>query len=381
MTEGNHVLYLFGAGASAKAIPVVHGLPGDMKKIADRLKEWGLNIPQVSPEIIERAEIICTDLHELADTINEVEKSQGIKCTVDDYMSHLEKKPYGQAKYQKSKSTLATYFLLKQFFNTDKPIQLDERYGDWLRNIVPDRKQEKFANNIRCLTWNYDMQMELAYYQYFPKESPVTPCEIINAFSYPQPFRKVANPSQLGIHLNGIVLPTKNLQFTEDEPLYKHFVGVIAELFHTTDGQNHAKNKFSPSGWGSKFLKKLLDISQHYTLQFHWDRHTYNPYGMDPVFDRTELEKAIVEHKILENAACVVVVGYSFPGCNGNMDRKILRSLKNRPVKIYIQDPEAKAVRERIIQQFEWPEEYQNRIIPITGTSSFFIPDMLIPEN
>ena len=441
MTDGKHVLYLFGAGASAEAIPVAKKLPKDMKKIAGKLKKWHQNIPQVSPEIIARArererarararageiageiaraieieieieiereiqiereivseseseraraiekarareraraEIICTDLEDLADKVKNFKKSTNIECTVDKYLSSLSKQSLEENNYEKSKNTLAIYILLKQFFNTDENIQLDDRYGAWLRNIVPDRKQEKFENNIRCLTWDYDMQMELAYYQYFLREKPRSPCEIINAFSYPQPFSGLEKQPQLGIHLNGIVL----LKKLQNKIWYDSFAKILNDLFDTTRGHNHAKNKFSPSGWGSKFLMDLLRLSQDCTLQFHWDWQNSNRLGTDAAFDRTKLEKAIVEHKILENAACVVVVGYSFPGYNEDMDRKIIRSIKNSRLTMYIQDRRAEAVRERIIQQFELSEEYQKRIIPITETSSFFIPDMLIPEN
>ena len=375
----SHVLYLFGAGASAEAIPVVDDLPKDMKKIAGRLTEWHEN-HRLPSEIKERARIICTNLKDLANTVNEVKKSQGIECTVDKYISSLSKKQSvkAQVKYEKSKNTLATYILLRQFFNTDEHIQIDERYGDWLRNVVPDREQEKFANNIRCLTWNYDMQMELAYYQHFYKEKEsLPPGKIINAFSYPQPVSVTsrAHPSQLGLHLNGIVLPTE-IRFPDNGRLQKRFEPFLNGLFEPMLEANHSKGEFSSSGGGRKLLISLLELSKKYTLQFHWDWQNSNRLWTDAV-----LEKAIVEHKILGNAECVVVVGYSFPGCNGNMDRKILRSLEHLPVKIYIQDPEADVVKERITQQFELSERQQKRIIPITETSSFHIPDMLRPEN
>ena len=148
----------------------------------------------------------------------------------------------------------------------------------------------------------------------FPRKANPPPFKIINAFSYPQPFPKAADQPQLGIHLNGIVLPTKNLQ---NKILQDSFPDILNDLFDTTLEANHAKGEFSSSGGGSKFLMDLLELSQHYTLQFHWDWQNSNRLWTDAV-----LEKAIVEHKILGNAECVVVVGYSFPGCNGNMDRR-----------------------------------------------------------
>ena len=321
----SHVLYLFGAGASAEAIPVVHGLPEDMKKIAGRLTEWYQNTPQVPPEIKERAEIICIDLEDLADKVNNFKAREGIEYTVDKYISSLEKKQSteAQVKYEKSKNTLATYILLRHFFNNDEHIQLDERYGDWLRNVVPDRKEETFANNIRCLTWNYDLQMEFAYYQHFYKEKPGPPGKIINAFSYPQPFPTVATQPQLGIHLNGIVLPT-DIQFTGDGHSQGPFTQFINRLFHIMLGAEHLEGNFSSSDKGIQLLTDLLILSQDCTLQFHWDRLTNNQLGTDAV-----LNKAVLDKTVFEKAACIVIVGYSFPGCNGNMDSEIIRSIKN----------------------------------------------------
>ena len=38
--DKEHVLYLFGAGASANAVPVVDKLSHDMKKVARKLEKW-----------------------------------------------------------------------------------------------------------------------------------------------------------------------------------------------------------------------------------------------------------------------------------------------------------------------------------------------------
>ena len=75
--ENNHVLYLFGAGASANAIPVVDGIPGDMKKVADELEEWYKeHQSQIKEEkTAERVREIHTALRELADTVKGSERA------------------------------------------------------------------------------------------------------------------------------------------------------------------------------------------------------------------------------------------------------------------------------------------------------------------
>ena len=114
----DQVLYLFGAGASANAIPVINGIPDDMKEVADKLEEWHKEHEHKIEykSIKERVKIIVSSLRELAVTV----KGSGNGLTVDEYISSLEKgsdiNPTSHDECQKSKNTLATYLFIKAIF-------------------------------------------------------------------------------------------------------------------------------------------------------------------------------------------------------------------------------------------------------------------------
>ena len=84
MGNNSHVLYLFGAGASANAIPVADKLPDDMGDVACELEKWYKKAPPQLQEVVEgRKEEVCKALlRELANTIN-VEKRKSRKEKVN----------------------------------------------------------------------------------------------------------------------------------------------------------------------------------------------------------------------------------------------------------------------------------------------------------
>ena len=402
----DHVLYLFGAGASAKTIPVVNDIPDDMKKVADKLREWYGEHQHLLGEEQERERIesIHKALDELADavknfgnrpgaiTVNELAdavKNSGNRpeaITVDEYISslynHGKINPESREKCEKSRSTLSAYILLKQIFQTDQDIKMDWRYGDWLREIVGGGMQAEFAKKIRFLTWNYDFQMELSYYQHFFKTDAESFSKICNAFLCPresissekknEPQSDIFSLGQLGIHLNG----TACLGQTQADDAHVQGNPVdeqpfsVAQLFSLKLlDSNKAKERVREEAKKAsvRLFRNLLKWLSSYTVQFHWDIQNID-----------KLKKQI--STMLEKVECMVVVGYSFPGYNQRMDEFIFDCVKKRikekgeDFKIYIQDPKPKKIAKKLDWHFGLSEE---NVIPIIGTKSFYIPDIL----
>lgn len=171
-SSNKYVLYLFGAGASAQTVPVAKQMPKDVESTAQRLEEWYTG-RELQEGVAARAEVVRNDLWALAGDFreyrNEEQSASGGAAqdsTLDMYM-HILKKNGREEKYQKRKNTLAIYVLLRQMFIVSEHAKMDERYGDWLEKIAPSKDPADFGNSIRVLTWNYDMQMEFAYYRHF----------------------------------------------------------------------------------------------------------------------------------------------------------------------------------------------------------------------
>ena len=370
----DHVLYLFGAGASARALPVVDRIPHDMKEVANKLQNGDGQI-KIHEEVTKIVNPIVAALHELADAVladaDEDKKNEQVPITVDEYISDLEKginlsKAF-EKKYKKSKNTLAIYVLLRQFFNADKTIKIEARYGDWLREIARNKDSKQFEEKVRVLTWNYDFQMELAYHRHF-SDGKLAVSHVFDIFSGqtpPMSSAQESSPQPVGMHLNGVAEADRE----GAERCYQDFT---KPFFHNLFELLPPNSKFSSSPWGGKLLIELLVISRFYNVKFHWD-----------IEDLEGLEKRI--RTMLQKVVRVVVVGYSFPACNQRADKLIVDCLKDkiaklpgrssRQLKIYIQDPNADEVADKVIKRFGFPKE---NIETITDKRDFYVPDFLM---
>ena len=415
MQENNrHVLYLFGAGASVNAIPVIDEIPDDMKDVANKLQQWHeKHEDQIEEKIKEKIKNICKALDELADAVN---KENSI--TVDQYISslynHGKIDSEAREKCKKSRNTLALYILLRQFFQAHEKTKMEGRYGDWLRETAKDCLQKDFADKIRFLTWNYDIQLELAYWQHFLKKDYEDLFRIFNAFLGPksgmcgnatksissndpkeEPQSDIFSLGKFGMHLNGTV----HVKDEEEQPIDTHNPDAFS-ISHpgATDGRQKFKldmlfsTMLLPDNPLSQeaivgFFSTLLERAENYTVEFHWEIHEadnvlslgkgkisgsnlaypdlkYISYG-------DALKKKI--KAMLENVVCMVVVGYSFPMYNRGVDQFIIDCMKGK--KIYIQDIRAEGVAKKVIQEFQLNEK---DIVPITDTRAFYLPDVLM---
>jgi hypothetical protein len=170
------ITYLFGAGASANAIPTVDSLG---YRIQDLIKYLTIlsdeNKKESSEESKKNKKLINIDaLQFIIDDLNWVYKESENHQTVDT----LAKKYYVQGKassLNRLKRALISYFYFEQNikFKTydeqkyDFPIFLDKRYDNLIASIA-DKKPTgiRLRNHIKCITWNYDLQLDFAIKNY-----------------------------------------------------------------------------------------------------------------------------------------------------------------------------------------------------------------------
>jgi hypothetical protein len=171
-----------------------------------------------------------------------------------------------------------------------------------LRFLISVANEKKIPKNLKILSWNYDRQLEIA--AAFLARNPASASEKIEGFTcWPN------------------VSESENLQADEDEPFLHHLNGV-AGYYYTIKAM-------------SNFQEDCYDFTERESLlSFAWD-HDMN--SNKQFFTIKRLRKAI---KVATGTDILVIIGYSFPYFNRNVDRLIFEAMAEHPLKkIYFQDP------------------------------------------
>lgn len=334
--------YILGAGASAQALPLVkdnpskfiNGLPTGFKLFIEQLNALATSI---SSDLEEEVSELKRDLTHFS--IKAVEFN-----TIDTYAKflHLQGHKHND-ELKRLKDTLSIYFLYEQIINK----KFDKRYLIFLISIL---ERSIFPENLNILTWNYDFQMQIAA-EYFQKEtfkqtgfSTEHSPPLINYFpgvwNIPIPGQK----HQL-IHLNGIA-------------------GFSAHKGNRNiSGLPLIGQSLTPKGLLTAFFKEKAHYDR--LLTFAWE----NAIQTFPGNYSTMLKHAL---SAVQNTEVLIVIGYSFPFFNREIDRLIFEEMKksNSLKQIYFQDPSERSGK-FLINQFELKDV---DIFDVKDIEQFFIP-------
>jgi len=293
-----------GAGASAEAIPVALNLKEAINTFVDTL--IGSDVP-LRPAEYEEISKTGEWLEYYGDVKWLMENSKG--KTIDEFAKDLYDRA-DDAELNLVKSIVGAYFMITQSDN-----KLDRRYSHFLSVFAdPERTARRPRGNIKVVTWNYDSQFETGYALKYKSDLP-TAITQLQAFPF----------------VNG------EGKISEDEIDFKKFAVVrlngIAGLQLTPQGKSRMISFVTlPRPEAVKRavhfhkLYKHGDGTQRPLMVYAWEQHV----------DIAEKSRQI-SREILANTNVLVIVGYSFPPFNEDIDREILRSIKNLH-KVYVQD-------------------------------------------
>ena len=349
-----NITYLLGAGASANCLPVINELPIRLRHLRDELRANSVNFP----EDIDENLLKCID-----EILIDIESH----TTIDT----LAKKYYLTGKLEKLKrlkKVLITYFQYEQSFiegiirkSTLKEVP-DKRYDSFIATIIDNHiKNLSLPNNFKIITWNYDIQFELAYQEYLNDKTHLEIQKVIQAIPSTEfisdEFTPDINKFML-IRLNGIAGCNKSL-LDKGKAL-----------------------KFQDTFSRGKFLNAVKDFflslpeEDIKLLNYSWEKNEEFELAHNKLIQIQEIAK-----KIMFETNILVIIGYSFPLFNRSVDKELVCSLQSHLVKnIYIQDtPErAKEMKDLIIDSFEnlqqMNEESPHKIKEVSYTGQFFIP-------
>lgn len=364
----SNIVYILGAGASYGCLPTIEEFNNDDRKKLF-LKDHKQNIRNKysvghtkklmaqpgypSNEILKEYE---SDLDWL---FNEVATAHMSIDTFAKRMHLIKDKNFAEKRTHRFKTILTTYFLLLQI--TKAP---NKRYDSFFASILEDTA-DNLPSNISIVSWNYDLQWEIAYTWYSLKNDVLASRELLNVHSKGDG-KKVQNGNKFKIlNVNGTCL----WQDTVNDKICDVLSGF-------------SQNTLDP--WDEKIFEKIMmrywDLKKNSPnvknrLSFSWEEESGK---QDPVI--TMALNAIAQAEVL------VVIGYSFPTFNRKIDKLLLSHLKSKDTKIYIQcKDDNDRVKERLLtllpsgfklhekkvkkndgveSQFELVDDVSNFIIP-----------------
>jgi hypothetical protein len=279
-------LYLLGAGASCKILPLASQLPDALERYYQKLSDWGKKVGASNPDMM-------TSLRWLID--------QGRNhATIDTFA----KKLYFRRKEQdllKLKSLLSCYFVYEQGMHP-----VDFRYDSFLASVLTQESHKPpiLPSNVRIITWNYDSQLDKAFYGFSDDTNWV--------------IRHITLGNQVH-RINGCCGTLQP----------GHIGGEFVQVFDT--GNLDVLNK--TIGLYEKYINSTEGASPD--INFAWE------FPLEVVQRQVE--------PVIRRSTILIIIGYSFPFFNREIDRMILQSLGDLR-KVYLQLPASAqdAVSERI---------------------------------
>jgi hypothetical protein len=339
-TSEYNITYLIGAGASAKALPTVKqtestaGISQALRNCAFNLNS-DLTISHVYKEYVNQ---IILDLNWIADNSDKF-------GTPDTFAKFLYLQD--RSSLPRLKNTLSLYFTIEQFINN----KIDQRALIFLTTVM--QIGNVFPTNIKILNWNYDFQIQLAAETYRKEEFHLG---VTSIHSPPL----IAYYPSLGFEFN------MNHDQSSKEFSLVHLNG-IAGFFHNEDARSNL-NFFineKPKDINEIFEKiSKSNIRNHTLLTFAWEESTEAAHILR---QRINFAK-----KTVINTDILVIIGYSFPFFNRNVDKQIFEALKEsgKLRKIIYQDPYRTG--DFLKKQFDLSDDVE--IINVTEKDNYYVP-------
>ena len=317
-----------------EGLPLVSEIPERLTLVIDKIKNYkysgnikSKNIPlnsKFGKPFVYAVETLVNDLKWLKEecanhaTIDTFAKKLYLKGRLDDFYM--------------VESLLSVFFIIEQVIN-----KKDGRYDTFLASVL--NSDLNIDDRITILTWNYDSQFELAYREYSDeKDASIIRKKLGIADLKDQSYE---TRNQI-FKLNGTANFINQIDISKYDTLSED---LIVELLDS-------------------YYKCLDNQKTNSRISFAWDNKTY----IDRNFTNA-LKNAI------EDADILVVIGYTFPFFNREIDRMIFSQMECLQ-KIYIQDPNANNIVGNIKSVF-YDSGLSNRIEIITNTSQFYLPPEL----
>ncbi len=367
-----NVTYLIGAGASANAIPIVSFINTRIEELVKKIRTY----EQISHITDNRRNLLLPNTRKIDSTLLDEYFQSTIKEIIDDLewllssaRSHstidtLAKKFYltGElSNLERLKKSLITFFTLEQYLfwpsiedKEDgylfKKTPIDKRYDSFIASVAKRSNDDLVLNgNIKMLSWNYDSQLELCLKKFLPQPNELN--LIKRKFQIHPNFESYYKKSVALnfdkfalIKLNGTAVWEDVPNTPNDFPItiFDKQSAIDVQINLSETEYNFIKqlgvyvDNYRNAFWDFPHLKKLHPT---HLLQFAWEHEVNEIPKYSGISDN--LEDAI---RIAEQTEILVVIGYSFPIFNRDIDKQLFDAMfkidrsKRKLKKVYIQD-------------------------------------------
>lgn len=329
------ITYLFGAGASAQVMPTVKKMPERMKFVRDFIEKT---------YIYKDEETLTVNEHTFKKNDAKLYLLEGLEKLYDYSSNHSTVDTYAKKLFinRAIQEANELNFFLALYFNIEqKIVGIDPRYDTFFISIL-NEDGYNFPNNLKFLSWNYDLQMEAAYRNIINQKN--------NFLKFNHEYKELKKDEFTSIKLNG------SCNFSQHSDLFPLDQSILNDKSSSTDldfslqyGYLQLKNK------------KIIYENGRININFAWYRDEGLIHKVAENYDQTEI---------------LIVIGYSFPFFNRKVDRKIIRSMEKLK-KIYIQDCIPQNIQSRFLSILPDWKERDIDIIPVEDIDEFFLPPEL----
>jgi len=341
MKSKKSILYILGAGASAEALPLVNSytdqngvkhrsLIGELTLFSEVLKNKGGNESYFN---------LCQEVSNF--------------LTPDTFARFLFLNDRS-TDYNRFKILLSAYFFYREKFHEIGKPCADKRMLSFLTTICLEKNF--FPENVKILTWNYDNQIAIACEKFSYDKVAAAYVKNFKAFPFKLDNTHDKNHTSL-VYLNGIAGFAYNYQSRNIISKESTIDRPLQNIIKDTAGLDQ----------DSKIIK-LFSIFENPTenllISFAWEKDSTDSSVAHFVSERLEYARGVARATDI-----LVVIGYSFPFFNREIDNMIFKEMPGLQ-KIYFQDPNLDGIYLR--SQFSLSKEVQ--IENITQVSHYFVP-------
>lgn len=345
--------YLLGAGASANTMPVIANFAARLDKYSDELRDYEFrnnNFPIGYHSGLVPSEIRNILIKDLEWLIKECEAHSSIDTFARKlYLTNNDKALI------KLKVIISDFLLYEQYFKG-----IDKRYDAFFATILKhdESREIKLPDNINILSWNYDKQIEFSIGQFMDKVDQDSVEDFLNIYPRKE-MRDIDRTCFNVIKMNG----------------------TIGGLYHDNNyypmkmNYGEIKDKIQPETKEIillNILDRYNDLVANITTHNIANLERRNPtilYSWENS-DLLDMLKSY-RNKAIFNCHYLVIIGYSFPTFNRNVDKSILEGMPDLK-KIFLQIPENDF--DGVAQRLQSLLDGSSKIEQIDNVEEFYIP-------
>ncbi|MDF3821886.1 hypothetical protein P3G55_18420 [Leptospira sp. 96542] len=341
------VTYLIGAGASYHSIPLVNSLNDKIFSLIKSILSHTFKEEKITDKDLSLNGNIAELKNKLKTDLDWMQKELGDN-TIDSLAKQLN--DLDKRELLKTLKAILSAYIVYEHYNTESTElaqanrYLDPRYVDFFTKISRKEDYVRINKNISIISWNYDLQFERIYYKYYPDFDVTELSELLNNYPPLNINYNIDYTKFKLVRLNG--LAGSVIDFRQ-----KKFFSLIKN-FEIIDLENSYKIFL-------KIYSFLNNPSPYQTsgLRFAFEQNSewYNPFS--------------IAENFLPGTETLIIIGYSFPDFNRELDSKLIKSMRNLK-RIYVQD--YKSVFNRIKEIIDFETNLQPDMIHLDDFKTFY---------